>query len=111
MREVFRGWKRKIGIMMLALACLFAAVWVATLDESSDFPSLTLMLNTGEGNLIMKGQIWLAPFAPSINGDEFGWKIPIWSIVLPLTLISAFLLLKKPKTSTQKKIPEPITDE
>jgi hypothetical protein len=29
------------------------------------------------------------------------------SITIPLTLIAAFLLLKKPKTSTSKKLPEP----
>jgi len=33
--------------------------------------------------------------------------IPYWSIVLPLTLLSAFLLLSKPRKSTPKKITEP----
>ena len=37
--------------------------------------------------------------------------VPYWSIVLPLTLISAFLLLTKPRKSTQKKIAEPTEDE
>jgi len=36
------------------------------------------------------------------------WTIPYWSIVTPLTLISLWLLLSKPRISTQKKIPEPI---
>jgi hypothetical protein len=35
------------------------------------------------------------------------WQIPYWSIVIPLTVLSAFLLLKKPKTSNLKQINEP----
>jgi len=37
--------------------------------------------------------------------------IPYWSIVLPLTAISAFLLLSKPHISTPKKIVKPIPIE
>jgi len=33
--------------------------------------------------------------------------VPYWSITVPLTLISAFLLLSKPRQSTRKKITEP----
>ena len=36
------------------------------------------------------------------------WNVPYWSIVIPLTPLSAFLLLSKPKKSTQKKNGEPI---
>ena len=34
--------------------------------------------------------------------------IPYWSIVIPLTLVSAFLLLTYPRRSNQNKIPEMI---
>ena len=44
---------------------------------------------------------------PSITYGLIAARIPHWSVVLPLTAISAFLLLKKPKSSTSKKIPEP----
>ena len=37
--------------------------------------------------------------------------IPYWSITIPLTLISAFLLLTKPHKSTTKKITEPTINE
>ena len=37
--------------------------------------------------------------------------IPYWSVVIPLTLISAYLLLSKPRQSTQQKIVEPIPTE
>ena len=31
MREFFRGWKRKVGVFTLLMACLFAAGWVRNL--------------------------------------------------------------------------------
>ena len=37
------------------------------------------------------------------------YVIPYWSVVIPLTLASAFLLLTKPRQSTQKKVTETIT--
>ena len=33
--------------------------------------------------------------------------VPYWSIIIPLTALSAFLLLTKPRKSTPKKITEP----
>ena len=39
------------------------------------------------------------------------WTIPYWSIVIPLTLLAAFLLLSKPRKSTLKKTAEPIPAE
>ena len=35
--------------------------------------------------------------------------IPYWSLAIPLTALSTFLLLAKPRSSIQKKTPEPIT--
>lgn len=37
--------------------------------------------------------------------------VPYWCIILPLSVVSAFLLIKQPRRSNQKKIPEPIQDE
>ena len=49
------------------------------------------------------------------DGDNGYWmnclQIPYWSIVVSLTAVSAFLLISKPKTSTQKKTSEPVHDE
>ena len=39
------------------------------------------------------------------------YRIPYWSITVPLTVISAFLFLSKPRKSTQMKITEPISVE
>ena len=39
------------------------------------------------------------------------WSIPHWAVILPLTLLSARLLLTKPGNSTQKKITAPTANE
>ena len=38
------------------------------------------------------------------------WTIPYWSITIPLTLLSAFLLLSKPQKSNQQKITDPVPE-
>lgn len=37
--------------------------------------------------------------------SAFIWRIPYWSITLPLTLISAWLLLSKPRSAKQQPVP------
>ena len=58
---------------------------------------------------------WSAMQASQLEIYESGTRSPLndqmmsyWSITIPLTFISAFLLLKKPKTSTSNKLPEPV---
>ena len=52
---------------------------------------------------------------PEERKEGDGWAnavlIPYWAIVLPLTLLSAFLLLSKPRKSTQKKLKEPVPEK
>ncbi len=40
-----------------------------------------------------------------------GFTVPYWSVVIPLTLISLWLLLFKPRQSNSDKITEPIPNE
>ena len=37
MREFFRGWKRKLGVLTLLLSCVFAGLWVRSLIEPDFF--------------------------------------------------------------------------
>ena len=46
----------------------------------------------------------------TLQGPTF-WIIPYWSIVIPLTALSTYLLLSKPRQSNQMKIPEPIANK
>ena len=95
MGEFFNGWRRKVGVVTLIIACLFTAFWLATLE--TEFPILDFDLGTDEGNLTIRVQLWFDP--PMIDID-YCWKIPYWSIVLPLTLLSALLLLSRPRPKT-----------
>jgi len=47
----------------------------------------------------------------STNDNVHTALTPYWSIVFPLTLISAYLLLSKPRISTPMKITDPIPTE
>ena len=39
------------------------------------------------------------------------WIAPYWSIVIPLTMLTAFLLLSKPRKSTSDKLDEPVPEK
>ncbi len=39
------------------------------------------------------------------------WRFPYWSIVIPLTLLSAYLLLSKPRSPHPKNVVETVTAE
>ena len=43
--------------------------------------------------------------------STLSWTPPYWSIVIPLTLISSWLLLSKRRQTTSKKFAEPIQGE
>ena len=167
MRELFKGWRRKTGIVTLGLACVFAAGWLRSQQIFDDsvrnfggyrygIMSFDGMIKFGRTSEIkgFPSVIWdsgklsqLSGFEVDDNGArrpfdpwksiEVDWRwdcgkfnfgsgmmkwgtgnlkcesfiIPYWSIVLPLTALSAFLLLSKPLGSTQKRTDEPIKDE
>ena len=160
MGEFFRGWRRKVGVVTLLIACLFAAGWVRSQhivdcifvghpgrvhhlssDAFGIWSAYTCYRQTHQGvttRLLPEFSYRsfkepLRPISPdfefstdhytvrtfcgfyfavatqnddSIIEEESTWIIPYWSIVIPLTLLSAFLLLSKPCKSTSKKIIE-----
>jgi hypothetical protein len=157
MRQFFRGWKRKVGVVTLVVACLLMVGWVRSLEN---WESLHLTLLQGktavssvEGRLVIcrspvnihfgmfewitlstasvfgPGNGSLRPVDASTlfnvhqgNGNEFLWRwqffgfdcgvivpgsdstlriryifVPYWSVVVPLTLLSAYLLFSEPR--------------
>ena len=139
MADYFRPSRRRLGGIMLGLACVFASGWIRSLTTTD-------ALGFGEPNaynvvVSTKAEIRWAKITPGLNrigfewstsppveeesefhwqeskiewrqafcGFDFGsgvsaslpnhhtqrWVIPYWSIVVPLTLISAGLLLSK----------------
>lgn len=150
MREFFKGWRQRIGLTTLLVACLFTVAWVRSVSMV-DFIVLNpwksahwLLVSGGQHWRIVRGwsivllkqkkqidnrtirSVNLIENSDPWSGNAFDWysenasefallrnpfdegsvlpMIPYWSIVLPLTMLSAWLLLSKPrpvKPSTQ----------
>jgi len=129
MREFFRPFRRKLGVLVLVLACVFAGMWI----RSTMFYDVISFGNTPRQQAIFSigGRLtyWMytlhSPDTPyrqvqsarfesadlparlesiattrelltaTDNLVEF-W-LPYWAIVSPLTLLSAWLLIGKPR--------------
>ena len=125
MREFFRPLRRKIGVVTLELACLFMAGWTRSysvadmiIGEEAGFifESVSGRIEWGEfyaevdKELIEWRTVDVRKIPPEYYGPDYhnyAQEISYPLIVIPLTAISAFLLLSKPKTSTSKTITEP----
>lgn len=152
MREFFRGRRRKIGVLTLVTACVFAAAWMRSQGHNDELNFWTGPHEIHSLNSSPTGMCWmkwsnLAPSFPMTTG-RFGWvafqswprdvcnpfrwstpqwqfasmgfhfaqstidppdrgnlavwMIPYWPIVIPLTLLSAWLLLIKPRPPAWK---------
>jgi hypothetical protein len=155
MREFFRGWKRKVGVVTMTMACLFMAGWLRSRHARDEFNvgrnhGLRITGISGRSHfsigIIKKNgftdPLWLSAShnetdstldvtkpidgarCPTVfhihmglprNGITLGesrfnfyhetsetcwfagFWLPYWSIVIPLTAISAWLLLSKPR--------------
>jgi len=144
----FKPWRRKIGVLTLVMACVFAAGWVRSLSvlnflhRSAGLVSY-MEFESSNGNLVWwstsKHEFANPPrltwsigdlqyrfqfiedrhvrWSLKIWGFRIGeayrrkvWVIPYWSIVIPLTLISAYLLLSKPRVAKPKAITKSIPE-
>lgn len=157
MGEFFQGWRRKIGVLTLMMACVFTNIWFITNHRCFELVSaigepiqiLTARKGFFRWSSYMDINTTAAPFlwqswpasenniepmdAPLMRiewqwhlawcGFEFGkgrchgrspmavWAIPYWPVAVPLTLLSAYLLVSKPRKSTPKKVDEPTLAE
>ncbi len=155
MGDFFQGWRRKIGVATLVMACVFTAGWVRShvLGEDVEF-SIGQHTTHGFGWIgqwLIWGSIYdenavyswpvfsfesnVASDSPLIGPDRvWHWRscgfgrcelkaesnggcrlvfrvIPFWSIVVPLTLLSAWLLLSKPPVSKPKSTADAVAVE
>lgn len=149
MGEYFKPWRRKIGIAVLALTCLFTLGWIRSRIVKDHFtcvsvpkPSFQIMSldnyigvvwrenysGGSSGIRLLQSQFepmslwseerggwrWHILGIGKIQVDNFlyAWLVHYAAIVLPLTAISAWLLLSKPRTAcpTFRAEREPDTD-
>lgn|GEM_PF-4346999 len=89
----FCGWKRKAGIVTLVMACLLAAEWIRTqfLQQEVTFTlhDRRHKILTFHGGFLWLCEDGLAGHAPKI------WTLSFLSFIIPLTIMSAWLLLSK----------------
>jgi hypothetical protein len=145
MKEFFYGWRRKTGVVTLAMACGLTSAWLRsvayqdTFTISSPGDSQTLLVSSTQQLIIAmvsgasasstpfwmsrnieSGDGWLLTAADNLriyigfHGQSFrfgttvtAWAskavslttlhFPYWSLVIPLTLISAYLILWMPR--------------
>jgi hypothetical protein len=139
MREYFRGWKRKVGVVTLMMACMSVIGWVKSHVYQDDIEvcigtELIYSLVTHD----LEVCLWrIRPLEESMSQCSFSWTsqpidrraspffdemrqqsvlgisytrddrsgldryhfliIPYWLIAVPLTLLSAYLILWKPR--------------
>ena len=152
MKEFIRGWKRKIGVMTLVMACLSMSGLIRSYSVRDTVNCWAVrripVLLISTSGFILWGKLFLDPGTGStfaywttdviadpntvieISNDDAShlrwfsvvtftssthsypvWATSYWCFILPLTLISLWLLLSKPRNSGQIKIIEPITNE
>jgi len=153
MGDVFRGWRRKSGVVTLVIALVLLGGWIrSSLVADQLFyrvaPS-TQIITSGNGVIewqlitdvasveslfVKEPMFWISPFSHRVyvfDGAETTWSwrwqwcgfdcgegrlpgsvprcvctIPYWFAVLPLTLLSAFLLLVKRQVANPKIVVE-----
>ena len=170
MDEFFHGWRRKIGIVTLLIACVVTSEWIMSIREKNAIAfsitdtSRTQLIST-DATLTLR---WFGSKFPVTNvnenfdillllvhplvgkdsgyesvrideptlpmaGNQYHWVlltgqfkigsrvakdfplrifvcvIPYWQIVIPLILVSAYLLLVKPRIAKPRVVVENVT--
>lgn len=113
MRAFLQGWRRKIGCGLLLLACALVAPWTYSYSTEVALqiprPYLQHLVESRSGSLswsahpVSRSHWKFATYpidSPRLRHDPFEdgdvrsreWTIPYWSLILPLTAISAGLI-------------------
>ena len=123
MGDFFHGWRRKIGVVTLVVACVFLVTWmrseskidVFTVYYSDFYDHFRIVSERGFLKFHFRGihfgprsdlwETWVVARTPMQWEDL---NIPYWSIVLVLTMLSAYLLLSKPPVAKPQSRPTQI---
>ena len=122
MGEFFKGWRRKAGLVTLAMACLLMVGWMRSLVKCDALWFVVgnrqqMMWSMDsciawESDPVDSKEFWeMRTYDRSDSGyaalcwevreevDSPMWKVPYWSLILLLTLLSAWLIFAKPRKS------------
>lgn len=97
MGDFFRGWRRKLGGITLAMACVLASAWVRSFSEYHQRWSRSFDEATSYSVTLRNDDIRIESLTSSKTGfyRERSIAIP-YVLAVPLTLSSAYLLLWQP---------------
>jgi hypothetical protein len=113
MGEFFKGWRRKTGCVTLVMACILSIGWARCFTQpermifrTRNWTSLPLSDFTVFNE---DGQLEFGIGEDAIIQYQYMslFRMQYWTAIIPLTLLSAWLLLSKPRTPTPKPTVEP----
>ena len=100
MRDFFKSWRRKFGVVMLVMACVFAGWWVHGHSLATNTEGIWFHFAFVSAGI----EFECDDFAHGVQSSGSYWSrsktlaklfVPYWSIVIPLTMLSTYLLLRK----------------
>jgi hypothetical protein len=121
MREFFHGWRRKVGVAALVMACVLGCIWyrstligdrfsIAGYVGVSQFGSISLgyqpefssMPPLFQSHILNKTVKIKLPGGGTMTVSNPRWthvgqEILLWPLVVPLSLLSAYLILWQPR--------------
>ncbi len=118
MPQFFHGWRRKIGVMSLVMACAWSFVWYTGLYSPFGFqipktiragdapPGIYYRINVAKNEVAINRYRFVPMGSMTSVKNAGNLTIPHWSIALPLALLSAYLLITKPRVAKPKTIVE-----
>ncbi|MEK6262669.1 MAG: hypothetical protein AABP62_29075 [Planctomycetota bacterium] len=88
--EFFKGWRRKAGLVTLVMACVLGVGWMRSMVIRDAFRIPNQITIDS-----VEGQFWVG-LPGDLLGESYHFRIiPYWWAVLPLTLLSAWLIVRK----------------
>ena len=92
-----RYWHRTAGRVTMGMTLILAAAWLASYFADCNLALGDVQLTSNSGTMEI---IYSFPPDPTSYTSHLGyWVIPYWAVVIPLTLVSASLILWKPRQS------------
>ena len=98
MGAFFHGWRRKVGCVLLLASLALVAAWMRSQFKSDEYVFISygrrFLVESGSGcfSIIDLGPVGF--YGMYIGGI---WQIGIMTVAAPLTLLSAYLILWKPR--------------
>ncbi|MBS0206006.1 MAG: hypothetical protein JSS49_24200 [Planctomycetes bacterium] len=114
MTSFFHGWRRKAGCVLLVIAVLLMAAWgwSGHIHVAISFPLYAQQHRIAyrNGDILWSSQSPSDSYGMEWSVEQFNktrhgrrhfddaWEFPPWAPVLSLTVLSAYLILWKPRT-------------